>query len=690
MTTRIRTHLPHHFNRLATTLLAAAVLSPVLTSAHAQTTTLGTRGATSISNPAVLSNAGAKWAAYTRPEIYQKAITKKLQFVTLNSGKKLAVYVSVPANWLGMPAPGKFPVILTQTAYRADAAQVLGQIAPSDTTLIIGGLDKFMVKRGYITVAFDAYGTGLSDGVTKLLGEEEQQGYAEAVNWITKQPWFDGNLGLAGTSYLGISALLTAAQRHPAVKAVFAELPMGDPYRGTVVTGGLFNVWFLKNWLVLTQNMSVVNGPTKLLSPQFAGQIDKATKDHIAAINEWYLPTIDRGLAGEAGIATDDGTFWSVRSTLEKAASIQAPTFIVGSSHDIFQRDEPLLYEQLKNKVNTKLLITPGVHLQTILGGMKDKSGAKFNGAPGSEALLLQWFDQYLKGMKTGAQQMPNVTQFIDGHGGAGAERYASTTDWPHPAMTPQRMYLHGNLTINAQAPTTAETSNTISEPPAPTVTRGTNKAGALLQVGLTFRDGSDCSISHYQWSLGFSGLTGSKPCYADNTQVEAAQRALNYETEVLGSDLYLNGPIQADIWMSATNTQAALSIRVDDFDPATGISKPLTNGLQSAAFRAVDTSRSRYVNGVMVQPWHPFTAASILPVLPGQPMLVPVEVFPAAAVIKAGHKLRVSISASNQAQGIWSLDRQAEANGNVSTILSDPARPSSIVLPVVPASALN
>jgi predicted acyl esterase len=103
-----------------------------------------------------------------------------------------------------------------------------------------------------------------------------------------------------------------------------------------------------------------------------------------------------------------------------------------------------------------------------------------------------------------------------------------------------------------------------------------------------------------------------------------------------------------------------------------------------------VDTSRSRHVNGVMIQPWHPFTQASIQPVVPGQPMLVPVEVFPTAALIRAGQKLRVAISASNQAQGIWSLDRQAEADGNVSVILSSSAYPSSIVLPVVPRSALK
>jgi uncharacterized protein len=95
-------------------------------------------------------------------------------------------------------------------------------------------------------------------------------------------------------------------------------------------------------------------------------------------------------------------------------------------------------------------------------------------------------------------------------------------------------------------------------------------------------------------------------------------------------------------------------------------------------------------VKGTMIQPWHPFTTASRLAVVPGQPMLVPVEVFPAAALVKKGQKLRVAISASNQAMGIWPQPQQAEATGGVSTFYNDPARPSSIVLPLVPVSALN
>ena len=138
---------------------------------------------------------------------------------------------------------------------------------------------------------------------------------------------------------------------------------------------------------------------------------------------------------------------------------------------------------------------------------------------------------------------------------------------------------------------------------------------------------------------------------------------------------------------MTTESTQPAIQAF---HDPATGTVKPLTHGLMSAAHRAVDTSRSRFVNGTMIQPWHPFTTGAMLPVVAGEPMLVPVEVFPVAALVRAGHRLRIAISASNQAQGIWPAPLQRQAEGNITTLHVGSLRPSSVVLPVVPAGELN
>jgi putative CocE/NonD family hydrolase len=301
---------------------------------------------------------------------------------------------------------------------------------------------------------------------------------------------------------------------------------------------------------------------------------------------------------------------------------------------------------------------------------------------------MLQWFDQYLKGINTGAATLPNVTQFVEGYGILGTTRYARATDWPHPQMTPQRMYLRGNKTLTTAKPGASEAARTISEPKAAVVTYNKSDDGTTVKSEVTINDGSDCSSSYVQWSLGIGGLL-PKACYTNSNTVENSQNALIFQTPTQTSDLYINGPIQADVWVSTTKTEAALSIRVDDVD-ALGRATPITTGLQAVSHRAVDVTRSRFVKGVMIQPWHPFTEAAKLPVVPGKPMLVSVEVFPAAALIRKGHKLRVAISASNQAMGVWSTPQQALANGNVTTVYNDAARPSSVVLPVVPASQLN
>ena len=554
--------------------------------------------------------------------------------------------------------------------------------------LLIGGKDKSMIRRGYISVTVDVYGTGMSTGVSKLLGEEEQQAYSDTVDWITEQPWFDGNLGLAGTSYLGITSLLTGEQQHPAVKAVFAEVPMGDPYRATVAPGGMLNANFINTWLTLTHTLSVSNETALLSYPEHKDQINQATADHVAAIDEWYLPTINGGLDGEDGIATDDGDFWSVRSALEDADKINAPTFIVGGTNDIFQRDQPLLYERLKNRVNTKLLILPGAHVQAILDGIVGHDNYFSRGAPGSQALLLKWFDKYLKGMNNGAENMPTVTQYVEGNEVFGKPRFDVSSDWPHPKLQPQRFYLRGDRSLTRDKPTSSEDTHALYEPQAPEVNINVSSDGTRVEGEVLFNDNSDCSSSSVQWSLGLDGLL-SKACHRDNRTVEEAQNALVFETGQLRSDTYINGPIQADIWMSATNPHAALAIRVSIVG-RDGKATPVSTGIQSAAFRAVDESRSRFIDGVMIQPWHPFTRASLQPLVPNQPVLVPVEVFPAAALIKKGERLRVSIASSNQVQGIWPLPMQAQANGNVTTLYNQPDLPSSVVLPVVPTSELN
>jgi uncharacterized protein len=647
----------------------------------AQRTTLGTRTSKARNNPALTTNTNSKWSHYKRDPLYTRMKTQALQYISMPDGTQLGVLVTLPADTEGNTIADQFPVILTQTAYNIHLASLTSPI--HGTSMLLGAADPFFVQRGYAMVAVDVVGTGVSSGKWRMFNDKEQEGYRTAVNWIKQQPWFNGNIAVAGTSYLGISALLTASQQHPEIKAVFANVPAGDPFRSAAATGGLLNMTFVGLWLSLTQFTTTFNDIIQFFNPERADLINTATTTHAQQTQEYFVPLLNSALEGNPELIYDND-FWIQRSPMEKVSNIEVPTFIMGALHDIFQRDAPLLYEQLKNTVNTKLIITDGAHMQSILTSLSATGMV-----PPIANIMLQWFDQYVMGMDTSAASIPNVTQFVKNYrrGWFNPDSYVTSTDWPHPAAQAQRWYLHQDMSIDNTPPTTEEGRNTVVAQETVITNLQTFFDDQNFLYWLTISDDSDCSQSLVQWTLGASGLL-PKPCYTDNSFVETD--ALNYETDIFKENYYINGPIQADIWLSTTATEAVLSVRVDEVDMFTGRINPISNGLLVASNRAVDTGRSRYLDGDMIQPWRPNRQSDLLPVIPNQVMKLSVEVFPTSAIIRRGNKLRISIDSSNQVQGVLHNELVERTKGGINAIHHSADYPSSIVFSAVPLSELN
>jgi putative CocE/NonD family hydrolase len=523
---------------------------------------------------------------------------------------------------------GPFPLSLTITGYGKSSVITAG-----------GGGAGGLVGHGYATLVVDDRGTGSSGGTWDAWGPRTVADYGEILDWVVRQPWSDGRIGITGASYMGITSLLAASTGRPSVKAVFAQVPMADAYRDIVEAGSEVNSAFIPLWLGLVTGLG--------LTPHGSRDNPQDLGDHLLGVTQFQVPTVTDALVG--GEHAYDGLFWRQRSPIEAVPRITAPTFILGGLDDIFQRGEPLLYEALRRHgTDARLLLGPWTHGTFGTGLPRD-------GVPRPSSLLLQWFDQHVRGLDAHAECIPPVTQYV-----RGTDHYVTAPSWPVPDLHAQRWHLRGNGGLTVGPPGAREASRSFLELPVTGV----------------------CTRSANQWLI---GVLSSTPCASDDRLDEAL--SLTYTSAPVRTTSVVNGPIEADLWITTTSSDAAVSVSVSDVAPD-GTSRGMSNGLLVASQRGVDPSRARLLDGQSIQPWHPFTQVAALPVVPGRPMLLPVEVFPTSFSLAPGHRLRITVSPFDVPHALPPLPIGLRTLGGTVRILSDAAHPSSVVLPVIGPSS--
>ena len=127
-----------------------------------------------------------------------KGVTCRTVQVRMRDGVLLTTDVYTPAR------PGRYPVILQRTPYGL-------RLGHGCFAQLSGGM-AFWAEHGYVGVTQDSRGTFRSQGTFTPIHQEQNDGY-DAVEWTAAQPWSDGRVAMAGTSYFGVTqwqAALTA------------------------------------------------------------------------------------------------------------------------------------------------------------------------------------------------------------------------------------------------------------------------------------------------------------------------------------------------------------------------------------------------------------------------------------------------------------------------------------------------
>jgi hypothetical protein len=576
-----------------------------------------------------------------RAEEYPKTVTVPNLPIKMDDGVILRGDLILPADAAGTAIKKKFPVIATITAYNKGVQQYAGGLAGGDPT--------YLVKRGYAQLTVDARGTGTSDGEWCAFCTREDTDFTEVMQWAHEQSWSNGLTAMDGPSYMGIAQMFAAAGQPTGLKAIFPQVPGADVYRDVVASGGQIDAGFIPLWLGLVTATGLIPPTTPPTDLSSLG----ALAQHLIGAGKFTVPLIVQAFGGQE--PAYDGPFYAQRSPINVVSKVKVPTFFISGEYDLFQRGTPLLFENLQKRgVPTKMIIGPWNHLQASGGSVVGAAGL------GSlDELKLRWFDHYVKGIAdpTLNSDIAPITYYEQG---TGAWRTAQTWVGDRTAATYK---LSGSSKTGGAAGTLTTGA----------VTPGASAVYPIPVAGL-------CTRSTDQWTAGLlSSFPGKNPCFTNNKFND--KTGVVFSTPPVTKPVAIQGPINAHLYVSSTSGDGMLSVALEDEAPD-GTVHRLTGGWQVISQRALITSKSRYLDGMLIQPYHPFTKASKVKLTPGQIAPVDVEIFPTGAKILPGHRLRLAVQAFDIPHLAPTLpDLLSELT--IITIHDSVQYPSSITLPV-------
>ncbi|MBS4099932.1 CocE/NonD family hydrolase [Tsukamurella paurometabola] len=640
--------------------------------------------------PGVAGMVNPEWiAAHDGPTQYPRMATEWDVPIRMSDGTILRANIFRPADASGRAIETKTPTIVNLTPYTkfvSTVATVMTNVPVLYPALVgvlnmfnfsgtpIGGVDDLrnvlngglintftvdqkLVQSGYTQVVVDVRGTGYSQGVWDVFGHREQKDTIEVLDWVRKQSWTNGRLGMSGVSYSAINQLQAASKNPAGLEAVFPVVPGADIAADIVAPGGGLGVGFLGPWLGIVNALKFIPDLRSLLNGTFDWTWLRDRLQNPAVfvpelLSGVFSPTVEGLTPTTKQLIDKNSTLRAAyRTPLDK---ITTPTFALGGWNDLFTNTEWRLPKDLSAlPTSKKKLIMGDVAHATVtsdMGGVNQPTRA--------DVLQKAWFDKWLKDADNGIDNYAPVTVHRKGGGWWQGETF------PEPAQKYQRMYL--SSLPSGTAPTALSDNSLQTAPP---------KIAARRTVGPGLS--TLCSDDTGQAMFGLLVLTG---CTKDTRVAE--MNALTFTSKPVGKSTVISGPINLRLTTTQDARDAYWSVIVTDVAPD-GRSEKISSGQLTTSLRQIDDSRSiRTAGGDYTAPYYQLNLDDRELVKPGQVVQLDIGTHAVSAVLKPGHRLRVDVFALNLIKAMTVGPVTAETQFRPQHVLIDPKKPSYLVVP--------
>lgn len=573
------------------------------------------------------------------------------QYLEMRDGVRLAIDVVRPAVE-GKAVDEPLPVVWTHSRYHRNPGAIMRMFAGAnarlpqiDSMVDTQGALQLLVRHGYVVAAVGVRGSGASFGRYEGLFEKKETRDAyEIVQWLASQPFCNGNVGMFGGSYLGMTQYMAASEMPPALKAIFPDVAGFDLY-DLIHAGGIFRDDMLGHWDDLTRRLD-----TQVLAPPVDADGDGALRD--LAIAE-HADNWDVGKEYGAGRFRDHRSpelTWlehGPSAVLDRVRESQVPVYHWNGWYDVFITDTFLWFANLDGP--QKVGVGAWAH-----AGMPDPA---LNAERGRLSAVEQhrWFDYWLKGIDNGVLDEAPIHYAIMEEPGEWSYRDSET--WP-PAEAESVRY--------AFLAGPSGSIGSVNDGRLGVVDAADGAGFEELEADFTATTGSTT-----RWD----NAVGATPAmiYPDLSAQDA--KGLTWTTPVLESDLLVIGHPVVTLYASSSTGDADFHVLLEEIDES-GASRYVTEGILRASHRRLADA-----------PWNnldlPFQRSfeeDREPLPTDRPAEVVMDLHPTATRFDQGHRLRVTL-------------QLADADNTETEEVMDPPTvrihrggetPSGIVLPVV------
>ena len=528
-------------------------------------------------------------------------------YIVTADSTRLAVDVYHP------PGAGPFPTLLTLTRSRRGLEDAnTGRPIPT-----LSELDRHFLSHGYALAKVDARGSGASFGSRATeYGRQEVLDAYDVVQWVVDQSWSDGTVGAYGTSYTGTTAELLAAVNHPAVKAVIPGWSDFDVYSSPVRPYGMTARGFIQTWSDLVGAMDrndkemMGAGVRRVDADRSGALLAEALAEH-EANPDVFRSVLDAEYRDDV---VGDRETWAEIGPLNWREAIErsgVPMLVLVSWLDAGTADGTI--QRFQNFDNSqKVVVMASTHGGGYHASPYTVSSDPLPPQPTQEEqfeLRRLFFDRHLKGEDNGVDEWPDFRFF-----NLGEEAFHESETWPPRGTSSRTYYMNegGLLSIYPDD-----------------VSPGSDRY--LVDSGVT-------TGPNNRWMAQMG-----EPILNLDDRASMDGRMLTYTTDPLPADLQIAGHPVVTLDLASDREDGALFIYLEDVDPE-GRSRYVTEGGLRLIHRKT-TSNPYFPSSL---PYHSFARADAQPMPADSSVTVEVALWPIAALIRQGHRVRLAIAGAD------------------------------------------